>query len=322
MTILSKPSILCAAALVCVTACGGADDVRPASGAGEADTTEPRGGAGVRDVSALFDCVRETDTVLIAAHRGGPRPGYPENALETMQTTFAEDALVLEIDVSITADGKLFLFHDRTLGRLTGQGGTVAEMDWADIRSRRLIDNEGQRTEFSPSTLEDALDWAVEVGAILELDHKDPVSFGAIVSAVRAAGAEENVVLITYTDDQAQEVARLAPDLMMTASARSVGDLRNLERMGVDLDLLIAWTGTRNPSRPEFGDMEERGVEAAFGTLGRPGDRLDDHYRERDYRELVDMGVRLIATDRPGDVARFLDEDDRARAECLTYSGG
>jgi len=270
--------------------------------------------AGLADV---FDCVRENDAVLIAAHRGGPQPGYPENALETLKKTFAEDTPVLEVDVSVSRDGVLFLFHDRTLGRLMRIRGTVADTDWSKLSGWELHDNDGAPTGYYAPRLDEVLDWAVEAGAILELDRKDNVAFADMVAAIRAAGAEDHVILITYNDDQAETAARLAPDLMLTASARTARELDDLERRGVDLTRLIAWTGTSNPSRPDYRDMEADGVEAAFGTLGRPGERLDDSYRARDYRELVDMGVRLIATDRPADVAEFLTEDDAAIAACL-----
>ena len=315
---IQASSLIFAGALI-LSACG---DTVPGNRGGEPPVANPVAaapGKSVRDIADVFDCVRENDAVLIAAHRGGPQPGYPEHALETLKKTFAEDTPVLEVDVSVSRDGVLFLFHDRTLGRLMQMRGTVADTDWSKLSGWELHDNDGEPTGFYAPRLDEVLEWAVEAGAILELDRKDNVAFADMVEAVRAAGAEHNVILITYNDDEAETVARIAPDLMMTASARNARDLDDLERRGVDLSRLIAWTGTSNPSRPDYSDMEAEGVEAAFGTLGRPGERLDDSFRAQDYRELVDMGVRLIATDRPGDVAGFLTEDDDAIAACLTY---
>ena len=313
---IQASSLIFVGALI-LSACG---DTVPGNRGGEPPVANPVAaapGKSVRDIADVFDCVRENDAVLIAAHRGGPQPGYPEHALETLKKTFAEDTPVLEVDVSVSRDGVLFLFHDRTLGRLMQMRGTVADTDWSKLSGWELHDNDGEPTGFYAPRLDEVLEWAVEAGAILELDRKDNVAFADMVEAVRAAGAEDNVILITYNDAEAETVARMAPELMLTASARTARDLDDLERRGVDLTRLIAWTGTSNPSRPDYRDMEADGVEAAFGTLGRPGERLDDSYRARDYRELVDMGVRLIATDRPGDVAEFLTEDDAAIAACL-----
>lgn len=311
----SSHRAIAAFSLLTLSACGG--EMMPSENVGAKGNIETAAGKSL-DLSAVFDCVRENDAVLIAAHRGGPAPGYPENALETLKRTFAQGVPVLEVDVSVSRDGVLFLFHDRTLGRLMQMRGTVADTDWSKLSGWELHDNDGEPTGYYAPRLEDVLAWAVESGAILELDRKDNVAFADMVEAVRAARAENNVILITYNDEEAERVAAIAPDLMLTASARSARDLDDLERRGVDLTRLIAWAGTSNPSGPDYVDMEADGVEAAFGTLGRPGERLDDSYRARDYRELVDMGVRLIATDRPGDVAEFLTEDDTAIAACLT----
>ena len=38
---------------------------------------------------------------LISAHRGGPVPGYPENALETFDYQISKQPLIIECDVSM-----------------------------------------------------------------------------------------------------------------------------------------------------------------------------------------------------------------------------
>ena len=191
-----------------------------------------------------FDCLRESGGLVIAAHRGGFAPGYPENAIESMEHGLASGLFVFEVDVAESRDGVL---HDRTLGRTTTGDGFVADTDWADIAALRLVDNDGRVTSFAPPRLTDALLWAKRNGAVLELDRKDTTSFRNIISNVRAAEAEDHVVLISYTDDQAAEIARLAPELMLTATARGGRDIAALEDAGVDPSRLIAWTGTNAP---------------------------------------------------------------------------
>ena len=50
-----------------------------------------------------------------------------------------------------------------------------------------------------------------------------------IIAAVRAAKAENNVLLITYTDDQAIEAQKAAPDLIINATMNSADQLDTLE---------------------------------------------------------------------------------------------
>ncbi|MEM9570918.1 MAG: glycerophosphodiester phosphodiesterase family protein [Pseudomonadota bacterium] len=268
----------------------------------------------------FFDCVRENGGLLIASHRAGPAPGYPENAIETLDYATEQGLLIHEIDVVESRDGVLFLMHDRTLGRTTTGNGAVADTDWETIRTLNLKDNGGQITAFTPPSLSDVLLWAKTRGVIVELDKKPTTSFRNIISHVRAAGAENNVVLITYDDNQAVEVARLAPDLMMTATVNSRTHQETLEAAGVNFDQVVAWMGTRDPNPRAFAAVGYRDIEAAFGTLGRPGERLDDQYwadgDPSEYQDLVDGGLTLLATDAPYRTAEALRADDEVLANC------
>lgn len=272
------------------------------------------------DLPNFFNCVREEGGMLIAAHRGGPAPGYPENALETLQNTLNSATPIAEIDVAESRDGMLFLMHDRSLGRTTTGGGAIADTDWVEIAGLSLIDDNGKTTRFAPPKLSDVLLWARDNGAIVELDKKETTSFRNIISHVRAAKAEQNVILITYNDDQAREVARLAPNLMMTASVNSRDHQTELEAGGVNMDNVIAWTGTRNPNERAWYALGQRGIESAFGTLGRAGERLDDIYIAdgdlSEYQKLADGGLVLLATDEVFAVSRELRADDEALAMC------
>ena len=155
---------------------------------------------------------------------------------------------------------------------------------------------------------------------IVELDKKPTTSFRNISSHVRAADAKDNVVLITYNDNQAIEVAGLAPDLMMTAGVDSRDHQEELEAAGVNFDHVVAWMGTRNPNLRAFQAVGSRGVETAFGTLGRPGDRLDDQYwadgNPSEFQDLVDGGLTLLATEAPYRVVDALGADDDVLKNC------
>lgn len=272
------------------------------------------------DLPAFFDCVRESGGVLIASHRAGPAEGYPENALETLQYGFEKGIRVFEIDIATSRDGMLFLLHDRTLGRTTTAEGAVADTDWEAIARARLIDNNGLTTGFHPPKLTDALLWARDTGAILEIDKKETTGWRSVISSIRAAGAENNVLLITYTDSDAGLVQSLAPDIMLTAGARGSRDLDTLARLGVDSAKVVAWTGTNAPDAAAWARNAGEGVESAFGTLGRRDERLDTQYwADGDPSEYLDMikdGLTLLATDEPYRVADALIEDDHALNTC------
>ena len=305
------------AALATLAACG---DISQKANPDAADAPALSASAPALPLPDYFDCVRQNKGLLIAAHRGGPAPGYPENTLETLQYGFSQGIRVFEIDVAESRDGVLLLMHDNRLNRTTTGDGYVADTDWADLAGLSMIDNDGQRTGFQPPKLTDVLLWAKQSGAILELDRKPTTSFRNIASAVRAAGAGDNVLMISYSDAEAAEIAAADPALMLTASARGSRDIARLEALGIDRTRLVAWTGTNSPDYAAWARDLQEGVEPAFGTLGRKGERLDDQYwadgDASEYRDLVDNGLVLLATDEPYRVAAALTSDDLARQKC------
>ncbi|MEP0313293.1 MAG: glycerophosphodiester phosphodiesterase family protein [Hyphomonas sp.] len=309
-------SALLVVALILLSGCGPSSDVPQSSAAMPATAN----GDARLPLPEYFDCLRENGGVVIAAHRGGPADGYPENAIETMQYNFDHGVRVFEIDIAETRDGVLTLMHDDRLNRTTTGRGYVSDISWEDLSSLTLVDNSGQRTRYAPPKLTDALIWARNTGAILELDRKKTTSFANIAEAVYAAGAEENIIMISYNDDEAAEIAAIDPAFMMTASVRGGRDISALEARGVDSRRLIGWTGTDRPDAAAWDRNARNDVESAFGTLGRSGERLDDIYladgNGSEFQDLAEDGLVMLATDRPLEAAEAMTADDIAIEAC------
>ncbi len=129
------------------------------------------GTAPVSDLPAYFNCIDAAGVSLISAHRGGPSPGYPENALPTFKRTTSLTGALLEVDVTTSADGVLFLHHDDTLDRTTTGSGLATETSWEKLRTYSLKDPNRRVTAYGLTRLDEALDWA-RGKAILQLDIK------------------------------------------------------------------------------------------------------------------------------------------------------
>jgi len=264
------------------------------------------------NLPAFFDCLRESKRTIVAAHRGGPAPGFSENTIATFENTLRQVPAFLEIDIARTRDGALVLMHDETVDRTTTGSGRVADLTLAQLQALRLEDEEGRVLDARVPTLREALDWA-DGRAILELDVKRGVSYEDVIAEVRAAGAEHRVIFITYSDDAAARVHSLAPELMLSVSIDEESDLDALQARGVDLGRVLAWTGIQEPNLALNGALAARGVEAMFGTLGDPARSWDGRFaREgRDqYAAFAETGLALIATDRPIEATRDLDAQD------------
>jgi glycerophosphoryl diester phosphodiesterase len=299
------------AATLALAACDFQDSMVVGSAAHDAATA---GTMAPSNLPAFFDCLRDNSRTIVAAHRGGPAPGFAENAIETFEHTVSQTPAMLEIDIARTRDGALVLMHDDDLDRTTTGTGPVREHTLAEIQALRLRDNEGQALDARVPTFRQALDWSLGK-AILEIDVKRGASYEDVIAEVRAADAMSRVVFITYSDDAAVRVHRLAPEMMLSISVDAASDLAALERRGIDLTRMLAWTGTGEPNAALNVALNQRGVEAIFGTLGNPQYSWDGRF-EREGREqyaaFADAGLEIIATDRPVEASRDLDANDGA----------
>ena len=82
------------------------------------------------------------------AHRGLHDNERPENSLAAFQAA-ADRGLGAELDVHLTKDGQLVVFHDGTLDRVCGRSGKVEKMTAAELMTCRLAGTE-MRIRDSP----------------------------------------------------------------------------------------------------------------------------------------------------------------------------
>ena len=75
------------------------------------------------------------------AHRGLHGNGVPENSLEAFRLA-CENGYGMELDLRVTADDKLCVFHDGTLKRMCGVEGKVEEKTVSELRELRLAGTE------------------------------------------------------------------------------------------------------------------------------------------------------------------------------------
>lgn len=83
-------------------------------------------------VSDNIEDVRKTDFVIIG-HKGAA--GYvPENTLASFQKAMDMEAEMIEIDVHLSKDGEVVVFHDEDLSRTTDGLGKIHEMTLVEIK--------------------------------------------------------------------------------------------------------------------------------------------------------------------------------------------
>ena len=77
------------------------------------------------------------------AHRGlyDNHHGIPENSLAAFRAA-AEKGYGVELDVQLSSDGQVVVFHDDTLDRVCGVHGNVADFPLADLQRMKLLDTD------------------------------------------------------------------------------------------------------------------------------------------------------------------------------------
>ncbi len=72
------------------------------------------------------------------AHRGLHGPDCPENSLAAFERACAAGCGI-ELDVQMTKDEHLVVFHDDDAARMTGESGLIREMTLSELRALRLV---------------------------------------------------------------------------------------------------------------------------------------------------------------------------------------
>ena len=271
------------------------------------------------ELSWVFDCLRTNRLALVSAHRGQKDPQAPENSLGSFRNTWERGPILMEIDIARSSDGVLMLLHDDTLDRTTTGSGPISKLTYRQIRQLYLKDGAGNVVEERVPTLEEALIWAKRNGAVLQLDIKRGVAVQEVVDAVRAAKMQRQVILIAYNYADSVAAMRAAPEMMVSASGRDAAETARL--LAIASPRMLLFTGTKEPPADLIVRMDAARIEAITGTLGKPGERLDDRYmadgKGTEYADLAASGVTLIASDHPVDAWRALKSAERDGAPCI-----
>ncbi|MEL7003996.1 MAG: glycerophosphodiester phosphodiesterase family protein [Bacteroidota bacterium] len=261
----------------------------------------------VNDAKAItsFEQWLKDPEPLISAHRGGPYPGFPENAIETFQNIADQTPVVIECDVTITKDGVLILMHDQTLDRTTTGEGIVMDLMYEDVENLLLVDNEGDNTSFHIPTLEEVLTWG-RGKVLFTLDVKRGVPYDKVVDMVDKLDAASYAAIITYRIKDAKLVYSLNADLMISVSARDDRALEQIAKSGIPTKNLLGFVGTREPEPGHYKKLQKRGIKTILGTLGNLDKKVSASGSDDLYLRYFENGANIISTDRPLEVSEVL----------------
>ena len=168
----------------------------------------------------VCDSVKQPAYDTLIAHRGESKDA-PENTLPAFMMA-VERGFGFECDIYLSADKKLFTFHDRSLDRTTGgkHKEQCTEANWSETVSKVNVGGWGKwkGSKFdptSPALLEDVLRLARDGRYIyVEVKGNDPswVPYIKEVFEKQNNATPKNVLFISFGDDVCAELKRQMPE--------------------------------------------------------------------------------------------------------------
>jgi glycerophosphoryl diester phosphodiesterase len=235
----------------------------------------------------------------ISVHRGGKGlKYYPENCLETIKYVNDSISAIYEIDIAQTKDDQLVLLHDNSIERTTTGSGRVNQLTYDELKTFNLVDDYGNETSFKIPLFSEVLEWCTSNNVILTLDIKRSVSQKDVIDAIREAKAEDISIVITYDLKQAQSAYKLAPDLLISVSARNHKEFDRLLAAEIPTQNMLAFTGTRLSNKSLYKRLHKKDIVCMLGTLGNL-DRQAEARGDKLYNTWKNLGIDIFATDRP-----------------------
>ena len=104
----------------------------------------------------LYDKAKEK--IIVVAHRGTFTGNIPCNTMPAFKTALTEGADMIEIDVDMSLDGKLFIFHPGMERVFLGTDKKLPAMTASEIKELRYRNADQTPTQFGLTTLEEVLE--------------------------------------------------------------------------------------------------------------------------------------------------------------------
>ncbi len=250
----------------------------------------------------------------LIAHRGGSTLA-PENTLPAFDRAVALGADALEIDLRLTSDGTVVVFHDDDTARITGAPGTIEARTLGEVRALDAafgFSTDGGATHplrgtgIRVPTFAEVLERFPAMRLNVDAKPDDARLAEALARDVRNAGAVARVCVGSFFDAQANRLGRLLPEAA-----------RYLPQEAATCHVLNAKSGGAGAGCPKgydvadlprrVGDMVvvDAKVVAYFHARGIAVHvwTIDD---EAEMRALLALGVDGIVTDRPDVLKRVL----------------
>ncbi len=178
--------------------------------------------------------------MLVAAHRGACMGNIPCNTIQAYEAALFQGADIIEIDVTKSMDGELFVFHPTCEPIHLGMNVSIEEMSAVQVKPLRYVNYDNKKTQYGISTLDEILD-LLKDRCYINID-KFWTDIPGISAKVRAHGVERQVIVKTYVNEaHFKLVEQYAPDLPYMVMMEETDDWscrlkkRNINYLGAEV---------------------------------------------------------------------------------------
>ena len=249
------------------------------------------------------------------AHRGASALA-PENTIEAFRLAVEAGAGGLELDVHMTRDGHIVVIHDATVDRTTNGSGAVSEMTLDELRrldAGHIFSPDGGPTRpyrgrgVRVPTLGEVLQGFPVVAVNIEIKDGTPGIEETVLGVLREANALGRALVVSTPHDIVKRFRKVSGGRVSTGASRwEIGVFYILSRVRLERLVRPAYDALQVPLRhrgipvvtPRFvRAAHARGVRVDAWTINQADEM----------RRLLDRGVDVIMTDRPGTLAEVLE---------------
>lgn len=226
----------------------------------------------------------------ITAHRGYSAVA-PENTLSAFEEAVKIGADYIELDVQLTADGQLVVFHDKTIDRTTDGKGEVSKMTYDELQkfsAGKWFSNDGKFDDQKISLLSDVLkDVGNNILLNIEIKNHGDVKKTAekTVEVIEEYGIERSCYITSFSYTALKAVKKINPKIKTglianVATSTSFSQLEYID--AVSLNYIFINSSIVNMAH-------QNGKRVFVWTVDR----------KSDIQHMVAMGVDNIITNRP-----------------------
>ena len=150
--------------------------------------------------------------ILVAAHMGTVGGNIPGNTRASFEIALRQGADIIELDITKSADGKLFVFHPGTEKKRLGMDVDIRRMDSKEIEKLHFVNPDMAPTAHTVAYLADMLDFLRD-RCIINLDKffDNPAEISSLVHDMKM---QDQVYIKTpATMDFFDKVAEVAGDI-------------------------------------------------------------------------------------------------------------